>query len=195
MKIWFQISYSGQYDQFKPFTAIILWVSKKSTTTLKFSEIPDIPQGITFWLVEVIFLNEIFWILNVSRWRSRPLSCTVVVSLFLSRFACSVLWAVHVCLCLLFMSIVLIFWHLLFVVWFLFGFFYSYCLCFSNLNVCILCVPMSVHFMRVDFVCVCILCASVFHFKKLQGSYVGGLWPPLSLGGAGAPLRRIRDVF
>ena len=32
---------------------------------------------------------------------------------------------------------------------------------FSNLNVCILCVPVSVHFMRVHFVCVCILCASV----------------------------------
>ena len=57
MKIWFQISYSGQYDQFKPFTAI-LWVSKNSTTTLKFSETPNIPRGIKFWLVRSFFLKR-----------------------------------------------------------------------------------------------------------------------------------------
>ena len=57
MKIWFQISYSGQYNQFKSFTAI-LWVSKKSTTTLKFSETPNIPRGIRFWLVRGFFLKR-----------------------------------------------------------------------------------------------------------------------------------------
>ena len=132
MKIWFQISYSSQYDQFKPFTAI-LWVSKKSTTTLKSSETPDIPRGIKFWLVDVFFLND-FQILNGQYDTGR--CCRVFAPGLIARVCVFLQYVFNTFACLLF--VVLLFVLFLLTIFLLLCFFVCFFLlaCFFKFEWC-----------------------------------------------------------